>query len=106
MGKVLTTDAVIVCTHGGTIKASSAGQSLLEIDGKPVLVAGDLVNLTVSGCPFAQNPCATTTSMTAGEATAMEIDGKAVLLESAKGDTSGGVPWLVVSPGQSTLETD
>jgi hypothetical protein len=64
------------------------------------------VNLTVSGCGFAQNPCATTTSMSAGEATAMEIDGKAVLLETATGNTSGGVPWQVVSPGQTTLETD
>jgi hypothetical protein len=102
MPKVLTTAAQIKCSHQGTVTIPSAGQSVLEVEGNPVLVLGDLVGKSIA-CPFAQKPCTTTTSMILGAATTMEAGGKAVLLETAMGATDSGT-WSVQDAGQSSVE--
>jgi archaellum component FlaF (FlaF/FlaG flagellin family) len=110
MPKVLTTAAQIKCSHQGTVTVSSAGQSVVEVDGSSVLVMGDLVGKSVSGCTLtpSQNskPCTTTTSMIVGAATRMEAGGNAVLLETATGLTDSTPPgtWSVQDAGQSSVE--
>ena len=111
MPKVLTTAATIKCSHQGDVQASSAGQSQLEIDGKPALVDGDLVGKQIAGCklPTSQStkPCMSTTSMLVGAATKLEAGGKPVLLETATGLTDSTPPgtWMVQDAGQSSVET-
>jgi hypothetical protein len=92
MGKVLTSSATITCSHGGTVKPVPSQQKL-TVDGTPVLVDGDLVGATVSGCtnvppPQGRVPCSATTSMSAGAATKLTVGGKGVLLDSASGQTN------------------
>jgi hypothetical protein len=110
MPKVLTTAAQIKCSHQGTVTVSSAGQSVLEVDGNSVLVLGDLVGKSVSGCTLTPSqstkPCTTTTSMIVGDAQTMEAGGMAVLLETAQGLTDSTPPgtWSVQDAGQSSVE--
>jgi hypothetical protein len=110
MGKVLTTGATVKCSHQGTVDVSSAGQSVMEVGDKPVLVMGDLVGKTISGCSQPQSqstsPCKTTTSMLVGAATTMDAGGKAVLLDTAQGLTDSIPPgtFSVQAAGQSKVE--
>jgi hypothetical protein len=110
MPKVLTTAATIKCSHQGTVQASSAGQSVLEIEGSPALVLGDLVGKPISSCTLSPStttkPCTSTTSMIAGAATAMTAGGTAVLLDSAQGLTDSTPPgtFSVQAAGQSSVE--
>jgi hypothetical protein len=110
MGKVLTTAATIKCSHQGTVQVPTAGQSLMQIDGKVVLVDGDLLGKPIAGCKLSPStttkPCTTTTSMIAGAATKMEAGGIAVLLETANGVTDSNPPgtWAVESAGQTAVE--
>jgi hypothetical protein len=111
MPKVLTTGATVKCSHQGTVQVSSAGQSVLEIAGKPALVMGDLVGKSISGCTLTPStstkPCTSTTSMIVGDASMMDAGGKAVLLDTATGLTDSTPPgtWSVEAAGQSKLET-
>lgn len=111
MPKVITEGSTIKCPHQGTIKFT-ASQQLLKIDGKAVLVVDDISSGTVSGCINLTNPtsgtvqCQKVLSMTAGAATKLKVDGKPVLLETAKGMTNG-LPaniWSVQSAGQTKLD--
>jgi hypothetical protein len=110
MGQVLTAAATITCSHGGTVLVVPS-QHALTVDGQPVLVDGDLTGATVVGCtnlppPQGRVPCSTTTSMTAGAATKLTAGGKAVLLDSATGQTnSTPAPgtWSVSNAGQTKL---
>jgi hypothetical protein len=108
MAAVLTTAATVMCSHGGTVQLS-ASQHKLTVAGQPVLVDGDLVGATVSGCgqPSSQStsPCMTTTSMIAGAALKLTAGGNGVLLKSANGITDSLPPgtWSVSDAGQSKL---
>jgi hypothetical protein len=113
MPKVLTTAATVVCSHQGRVQIPSAGQSKLKVGTDSVLVDGDLVGKTISGClnnPTPANPsfkpCTSTTSMLAGTASKLKADSKAVLLENANGATDSTPPgtWSVQAPGQTKLE--
>lgn len=110
MPKVLTTAATIKCSHQGTVTVPSAGQSVLEVEGSPVLVLGDLVGKSISGCTLTPSqstkPCVSTTSMIVGDATTVEAGGMAVLLETAQGLTDSTPPgtWSVQAAGQSSVE--
>ena len=114
MPKVLTTDARVTCSHQGTVQVSSAGQSVLKVGSASVLVDGDLVGKSVSGCTNlptpgtpSLSPCTSTTSMLAGASTKLKAGSKAVLLDSATGMTDSTPPgtWSVQSAGQSKLES-
>jgi archaellum component FlaF (FlaF/FlaG flagellin family) len=110
MPKMLTTAAKVKCSHQGSVTITSAGQSVLEVDGNSVLVMGDLVGKTISGCTLTPSqstkPCTSTTSMIVGDAQTVEAGGKAVLLETATGLTDSTPPgtWSVEDAGQSSVE--
>ena len=82
----------------------------MQIDGKFVLVDGDLLGKPIAGCTLSPStntkPCTTTTSMIAGAATTMEAGGIAVLLEIANGVTDSAPPgtWSVQAAGQTAVE--
>ena len=110
MPKVLTTAAKIQCSHQGMVQVPSAGQSVLQVDGNPALVTGDLVGKSIAGCTLTPStttkPCTSTASMLIGAATLMEVGGKSVLLDTATGITDSTPPgtWSVQAAGQSSLE--
>ena len=110
MPKALTTAATIKCSHQGTVTVPSAGQSVLEIEGSPALVVGDLVGKSIAGCTLTPStstkPCTTTTSMIVGAAMTLEAGGQAVLLDTAQGVTDSNPPgtWSVQAAGQSSVE--
>jgi hypothetical protein len=105
---VLTTAATLVCAHGGTLQVS-ASQSELTVDGKPALLAPDILAATIAGCKTpatsSSKPCLKVTSMVAGPAAKLFVGGP-VVLDNANGITDG-VPqpatWSVQSAGQTKL---
>jgi hypothetical protein len=108
MPAVLTTVATVMCSHGGSV-ALATSQHKLTIDGKPVLVDGDLAGATISGCTQPQSnttaPCKSTTSMILGAASKLTAGGIGVLLDTANGLTDSLPPgtWSVASAGQAKV---
>ena len=106
MGFLLTEGSVVKCAHGGTVQLH-AGQSVLKIDAKAVLVMGDMIGAAISGCLVAASsaPCTAVISMLAGAATNMKAGQRAVLLDSASGMTNGVPPatWKVASAGHTKM---
>ena len=116
MAKVITTKAVIVCEHQGVTGTGTiqpSGQSTLKVDDSSVLVKGDIVGLSVTGCTnnktnLGQKPCTKVVSLTAGEASKLRMAGdplKPVLLDTATGptDSTPQGTWNVQDPGQTKL---
>jgi hypothetical protein len=109
MALVLNGDAVIRCSHGGTVRAV-ASQQALKLDGKPALVLADLLAATISDCPNRDPragllPCLLITSVIAGSATKLKAGGQPVVLDSAQGVTSSTPPgtFSVSSAGQTKV---
>ena len=108
MPKVLTSGASIACPHQGKI-APVPSQTKFTIGGQPVLVDGDLATAPIAGCtwappPQANVPCATVSTVSAGPSTKFKVGTKAVMLDTASGQTSGKVGpfnWSVTSAGQT-----
>jgi hypothetical protein len=111
MAKVLTAAATVVCSHAdsGTVKVGD-GQAALKVDGKGVLVKDDVVGKTISGCNVTTtnttSPCQNAGLLSAGEATKLKVNGKAVLLATATGVTDSKPPgtWKVQKAGQAKLD--
>ncbi|HET8971638.1 MAG TPA: hypothetical protein VFN19_11295 [Candidatus Nanopelagicales bacterium] len=110
---VITTASTLGCAHGGRLMLRSA-QSKLKAGGSAALLATDLPSTAISGCgtpaSSTSSPCLTVTSVLAGQATALTVDGTAVLTQQAVGLTNGivgGAPqtWSVQSAGQNVLVT-
>jgi len=119
MPSVLTAGSTVKCLHQGTVSLS-ASQQKLKVGGNAVLVMGDLMGKSISGCstpdhvpppPPATKKCMTTASMIAGAAVKLKVDGRPVLLDLANGLTDGMAPapvpgtWSVQSAGQTKLST-
>jgi hypothetical protein len=110
---LLTTGSTLSCPHQGTV-VLVASQTLLQIDGQPVLVEGDLDNAVIAGCltvpsPGGTSKCLLVTSLLAGTSVKVSVDGKAALLDNAAGITNGLVagvpqPWSVSSAGQTKFQ--
>ncbi|NDJ78492.1 MAG: hypothetical protein GYB65_19760 [Chloroflexi bacterium] len=88
MSELLTKDAQIMCTHGGTVQIQTSNQSV-KINGQPVVTIND--TYTVSGCPFQipigtgtkPQPCVRIQWTTA--ATRVRVGGQPVLLQASSG---------------------
>lgn len=116
MSNVLTEASVITCPHGGTVKAV-ASQNALKVDGQRALLQADLMGAPISLCTIpldpvtGTKPCQLVTSVTAGMAMQMRVNGQSVMLDTATGLTDGipkpPVPvfWTVQSAGQTKLQT-
>jgi hypothetical protein len=109
--KILTSAADLRCDHrNGTVKIA-ASQSLVTIDGRPVLVESDPVGRPISGCPNVGatiKPCTSTLAVRAGYSDLLTIDGRRVCLDTVTGLTDGTppgmVPYKVINPGQGFVE--
>jgi hypothetical protein len=109
MPKVLFQGSRLTCAHQGTIQLNP-GQTKLKVEGQAVLVDGDLLGASISGCTTpstsSSKPCTTVVSMLSGAALKLKVDGKGVLLETAAGLTDG-LPtntWSVQSAVQTKLD--
>jgi hypothetical protein len=110
--KILTSGADLRCAHmNGIVKPIAASQSLVTIDGRPVLVESDPARRPILGCPNAGamiKPCTSTLAVTAGHSDLLTIDGQRVCLDTVTGLTDGTPPgvvkYRVVDPGQDWVE--
>jgi hypothetical protein len=108
--KIITLAALIVCDHRGTVK-NKASQSLVRIDGVPILVDNDPEGRQIAGCPnigATVKPCTNTLVVKEGYSAFIKIDDKRVCLDTVKGLTDGTPPgtvnYLVQAPGQALVE--
>jgi hypothetical protein len=100
MGLVLTTEAVIMCDHGGKVTAIPR-QEKVTIQGGLVLCLGDLIEAPIVGCAQdapGTKPCTTVlpTPPTPGSISAnVSIDGDPVHLDGFIAPTDGVPPATV-----------
>jgi hypothetical protein len=95
---LLTEDAVIVCTHEAGIVKIEAGQSLVTIAGRKILVEIDPQGRPISGCPNVGpgiKACLTTLAVKEGYSELLRIEGKRVCLDTVRGLTDGTPPGTV-----------
>lgn len=109
MPLVLSANAVIRCSHQGSVIVTPSQQKL-KVDGTPVLVQSDLLSATIAGCTntdarAGQVPCLRILSVAAGMATKLKAGGQSVVLEGATGPTSSTPPgtFSVSNAGQTKL---
>ncbi len=108
---ILTEDAIIVCTHELGIVKLEAGQELVRISGRRVLVEIDPQDRPISGCPMVGpgiKACLTTLVVKEGYSELLRINGKRVCLDTVTGFTDGTPPgtvkYKVNNPGQTLVK--
>lgn len=108
---LLTEDAIVVCTHEAGIVKLVAGQTLVSIEGRRVLVEIDPQGRPISGCPNVGpgiKACLTTLVVKEGYSDLLRIDGKRVCLDTVTGLTDGTPPgtvkYKVNKPGQNLVK--
>ncbi|MEN8206783.1 MAG: hypothetical protein ABFS24_12340 [Pseudomonadota bacterium] len=108
--KMMTEDAVVVCTHETGIVGIIATQNLVRINGRRVLVERNPEGRPIVGCPNAappSKPCLTTLVVQEGYSGLLRIDNKRVCLDTVTGLTDGTPPgtvkYKVRSPGQALV---
>ncbi len=95
---LMTEDARVVCTHELGIVDIAAGQSLVTIEGRRVLVEPDPAGRAIGGCPNVGpgiKACLTTLVVKEGYSDLLRIDGKRVCLDTVTGYTDGTPPGIV-----------
>jgi hypothetical protein len=109
--KILTSGGDLRCDHMNGVVQLSASQSLVTIDGRPVLVEGDPEGRPILGCPNTGamiKPCTSSLAASAGYSTLLTIDGRRVCLDTVTGLSDGTPPgivrYAVVDPGQNWVE--
>ncbi len=110
MAFVTTTNARIVCAHGGQVTLVPR-QSTVTIQGAPVLRETDIMGAPIVGCAqppsVSSKPCTTVvTVMPGGSAPTVTAVGMPVHLDTLTGMTDGVPPGtvMVVSAGQATVQ--
>jgi hypothetical protein len=109
MGFVLTSEAVIMCDHGGKVQPIPH-QEKVTIQGAPVLCLGDLVGAPIVGCPLASpstKPCTTVDApLPGGVSESMFIDGDPVHVDAFSATTDSVPPAAVsvVFAGQALVQ--
>lgn len=109
MPPILTTNASVICAHGGRV-ILVARQPHVQIQGGGVLCEPDLVGAAIIGCPqppsAGSKPCTVVASTLPGSASArVAVGSRPVYLTTLTGLTDGvpPAPIQVVSPGQTTV---
>ena len=103
-------DATVVCDHQvGNVTSFDPAQGWVTVGGRKVLVQPDPVGRSISGCPNLPpmgKPCTNTLAVTAGYSTFIQIDGRAVCLDTVVGMTNGVAPvqYRVRSPAQELVD--
>jgi hypothetical protein len=108
---LLTEDAVVVCTHEAGIVKLEAGQALVTIGGRRVLVEIDPQGCPIAGCPNVGpgiKACLTTLVVKEGYSELLRIEGRRVCLDTVTGLTDGTPPgtvkYKVNKPGQNLVK--
>jgi len=108
---LMTEDALVVCTHELGIVGIVAGQTLVTIGRRKVLVEIDPQGRPIGGCPNVGpsiKPCLTTLVVKEGYSSLLRINGKRVCLDTVTGFTDGTPPGVVKykvnNPGQNLVE--
>lgn len=109
MGLVLTTNARIVCAHGGQVTLLPR-QTTVTAQGAPVLRETDLIGAPIVGCAqpptVSSKPCTTVVSvMPGGSSPKVGVAGMPAHVDTLVGITDGVPPGTVsvVFAGQSTV---
>lgn len=110
MGFVVTSNARIVCAHGGQVTLIPK-QTTVTIAGAPVLRETDIMGSPIVGCAqppsVSTKPCTLVASiLPGGSAPTVSAGGMPVHLDSLSGMTDGVPPGtvMVVSAGQTTVQ--
>lgn len=110
MPPIVTTNATIVCIHGGQVTLLPR-QVQVQIQGGNVLCEGDLSGAPIVGCTQPPSPgtkpCTLVVSTLPGSsAPTVTVGGRPVLLSTLSGLTDGVPPGtiMVVQPGQVTVQ--
>jgi hypothetical protein len=109
--KLMTENAVVVCTHETGIVGIVATQKLVRINSRRVLVEPNPVGRPIVGCPNAappSKPCLTTLAVQQGYSGLLSINGKRICLDTVTGLTDGTPPgtvkYKVRTPGQGLVK--
>jgi len=107
VSKVLTRNAIIQCSHGGTLQIPVQGNKL-KSGGIEAITEQQLLRAKIIGCPQTGAgiaPCSGIDQVTAGPSTKLKNNGQAVVLDSLQGVTNGNPSGglTVVNPGQVKL---
>ena len=104
---VVTEASSITCGFVDGAVGRNALNTKLFVDGRAVVVAGEIVGAPVTGCTHAtdsagnKGPCTTVLSRTGGEATKLFVQGRAALV-STLGGTTDGMSVAPPPPGDPT----
>src|ERR1700674_1859369 len=95
MPKILTSGASITSPHQGKV-SPVASQTTFKVGGQLALVEGDLDMAAIAGCiwlppPATKVACLTVATVSTGPSAKFKVGGKAVMLDTASGTTSGKV---------------
>ena len=108
--KLLTEDAILVCDHKLGAVSIQAGQGLVTIGRRRVLVDNDPEGKAITKCPNVGatiKPCQRTLNVQQGYSDFIRVEGKRVCLDTVTGLTDGTPPgtihYTVVKPGQELV---
>ena len=110
MPPIVTSNATIICAHGGQVTLI-AKQQTVTIQGGAVLCEPDLAGSPIAGCALppspGSKPCTTVVSTFPGS-TSLEVlvGARPAYVATLTGITDGvpPAPITVVSPGQTTVQ--
>jgi hypothetical protein len=110
MPPIVTSNATILCAHGGTV-ALIPRQMQVMIQGGAVLCEPDLVGAPIVGCAQppspSTKPCTTVVSTLPGSTSLkVMVGGRPAYVATLTGLTDGVPPGaiMVVSPGQTSVQ--
>lgn len=95
---LLTEDATLICKHALGVVAIVAGQQLVTVNGRKLLIELDPESRPISGCPNVGatiKPCTSTLPVQVGYSDLMRIGGRRVCLDTVTGLTDGTPPGTV-----------
>jgi hypothetical protein len=110
MPPIVTSNAAIMCVHGGQVMLIPKQVQVL-IQGGSILCEGDLSGAPIVGCAQPPSPgtkpcTAVISTLPGSSAPTVTVGGRPVLLATLQGITDGVPPGaiMVASPGQATVQ--